>query len=753
MAGWGGSWGAQAPRPPIKILPVKVVAQNSPFHKPGASGPTKVTPVGLKVNPQNAMELKRNQGVATLKVRKVIQKVRNASIEDFESLCTELEEAQIESMEAMGSMGDTVRQEAERALEQGRERVEKLQGEQDVLEAKKIEAEVRRETLKAEALEKKQAEEDRIVGLSQECEALVDISESALEKVKEAAKPEALAGSAQDILDAIEAIEKAIVEAKDANDEAMKAVPAKQKELGRSGNALKFRDWMQKLRSGTTALDKHRVEITPAKERAGRLQKCVAREKVWKTAFAKHDKDKDGKLSRTEILEFAKAQYDFAPTADCLDKLLKKLANDGKGVPYERFRGIRALVSIEKSAVKAREQRATDEAEEQKRTEEKKRKDAELAATKEQINEVLSGAKESFAAVKDAVFKASQTSHKLKTDKLKSDEFLQAVADANTQVDSAQAVLDEAEKKLTEKLAAIGADSDESIATLKTSLSAMDVKRIANMKDQLKKVTDAVKASEGRVQRMLYSEMEPLRHEVASCVCEILSSKADSTCESLLKGAGANLEAFTKFIRSLSDFLPSKDSLPSSLSTDTLSDSNVERLFRLIAGKDNDAVPSEKLVESLSKAYFKTAKSTILTEDQDVKSKNVRRIEDKEVVQALALPQVDAATSVTRVKCRVTSGDETSEGWVTVSGNKGTIFLTPWSRYLSCVKESTMSQELSIDSKSVRKVKVGEVYESGELPRKDSSGIMRTRCTSVSDGATGWVSVATSAGIAFLEPC
>jgi len=92
-----------------------------------------------------------------------------------------------------------------------------------------------------------------------------------------------------------------------------------------------------------------------------------------------------------------------------------------------------------------------------------------------------------------------------------------------------------------------------------------------------------------------------------------------------------------------------------------------------------------------------------------------------------------------------------------VSGEAGEItkeqFLELIRLYYKCVKSTVLSEDISIKSKTVRRLEVGEVLEALEGPAtEDGANVKRVRCLCVQDEATGWVTIAGNQGTAFLEP-
>jgi len=107
---------------------------------------------------------------------------------------------------------------------------------------------------------------------------------------------------------------------------------------------------------------------------------------------------------------------------------------------------------------------------------------------------------------------------------------------------------------------------------------------------------------------------------------------------------------------------------------------------------------------------------------------------------------------VQRVK--VQAVNDAAAGWATIAGNQGTPFLEPGGNLFTCVKDTHITDGLSItESKTVRKLIKGEVIEVLQFEKKDAQGIKRVKGKAKEDGAIGWMTVCGNQGTAFLEPC
>eukprot|EP00927_Polykrikos_kofoidii_P001028 TRINITY_DN10374_c0_g1_i1.p1 TRINITY_DN10374_c0_g1~~TRINITY_DN10374_c0_g1_i1.p1 ORF type:complete len:1956 (-),score=521.59 TRINITY_DN10374_c0_g1_i1:151-5910(-) len=81
-------------------------------------------------------------------------------------------------------------------------------------------------------------------------------------------------------------------------------------------------------------------------------------------------------------------------------------------------------------------------------------------------------------------------------------------------------------------------------------------------------------------------------------------------------------------------------------------------------------------------------------------------------------------------------------------------FLEVIQEYQRCVKEIAItSKEMIKESKTLRKLAVGEMVEIVDPEKKDAQGMWRARCRAVTDGVEGWVTTRGNQGTNFLEKC
>merc|ERR1712139_500439 len=74
--------------------------------------------------------------------------------------------------------------------------------------------------------------------------------------------------------------------------------------------------------------------------------------------------------------------------------------------------------------------------------------------------------------------------------------------------------------------------------------------------------------------------------------------------------------------------------------------------------------------------YYKVVRTIAYTDQMDItKCKTLRKGEEGEIVEVLEGPKLDEANGMTRIRAKSLKKDDNTEGWITLSGSKGTAFL------------------------------------------------------------------------------
>jgi len=143
-----------------------------------------------------------------------------------------------------------------------------------------------------------------------------------------------------------------------------------------------------------------------------------------------------------------------------------------------------------------------------------------------------------------------------------------------------------------------------------------------------------------------------------------------------------------------------------------------------------------------------------ITTDFDItKGKTLRKVEPEELIEVLEGPLVDEKTTLARVKGR--SLIDAAEGWITIKGNQGSVFLKECSKPLYIVTSSDevrLDPEAKAGAETVRSLKPLEVLEMMAGPKKETfEPAQKARGKALSDSATGWFTIRDKEGNVFAE--
>jgi len=192
-------------------------------------------------------------------------------------------------------------------------------------------------------------------------------------------------------------------------------------------------------------------------------------------------------------------------------------------------------------------------------------------------------------------------------------------------------------------------------------------------------------------------------------------------------------------------------------------DLQVDEVFELLEGPREEAVSSEIYLKistsndpiqgwvtirdtagstfaSQSEEVY-VCKSTIaMTDEFDIKKcKVVRKVS---IGEALILVsgqdgQTDAK-GIKRLKFR--GAHDAREGWVTLKGNQGTVYVEPSKSHFKVDTEMVLRESLETGSSELRKLSKGEILHGLEAPKEVRPDVkLGVRARSLEDGKAGWV--------------
>jgi len=722
LAGKGAAPGPAAVRPPGMMMPGAVrpppgMAQKQAEAAKAREAEQAKRQAELKAKREQE-ETRRKEQAAALAVRKAIQKVRTANPDNYDELRAQLEEAQAANLESMGSQAEKVSQEATTALEQAQKRIDdvnekKVQEEQNKLDAekKKKELEEKVDTFVAEA--------------KKEAAAMLEKVQCAEEEAK---KLEEANGSPPDKMVAeAEAAETLISETMEAAKAARLSIIEKQKELADAESFRKVKreilEMTSKLAGGVRSLDKFSSVIKTTKEKAAKKQTALAKIEEKKSDFKKYDMDKDGKLSRKEVIAYCKAVIQFELGKDTLDTIMKSL----EPITADKFRPMHQKVCIAKSEILEKQKRQEEEA---------KRKIIEEA--KSAVKAIVDEASKLITSAEESAAEAETKARPLIKD---SDKAAELIIEEATQ---AEALMKKSEEALEESAAKLKKASEdcaenEDLKGFDQEASRGVVAKETRIRSRLSKVAAAVKMAKEKANKKAFAEIDKKRTAAATTIRKKMTEEAktgEQFFDGVNGGSALSKAKFAEFLQGLAGF--------------EMQEGDADKLFENIAGDAGD-VTKERFLE-LVRVYYKCVKATVMSEEISIKSKTIRRLELGEVLEALEGPTKEEASGVERVRCQSTQDD--AIGWVTLAGNQGTAFLEPGGNFYQCVKETLLTDGLSVqDSKTIRRITKGEVIEVLEFQKKDASDVKRIKGKAKADGAIGWITLQSNQGTAFLEPC
>jgi len=187
--------------------------------------------------------------------------------------------------------------------------------------------------------------------------------------------------------------------------------------------------------------------------------------------------------------------------------------------------------------------------------------------------------------------------------------------------------------------------------------------------------------------------------------------------------------------------------------------SDLTKLFANLDEEGSGSLTQEAFV-CFVKSYMKVVKDTVMSSELNVKEGTVlRRLEVDEVVEVLEGPVTEGSVGVERARAKAVS--DGTEGWITLQGTQGSVYVVESTRLFKVVKETILTESFELgESKGVtrrlhdttRKLIPGEIVEVREWPRLEpKSGLRRMRCRVRSDGHIGWATSVGNQGAVFLQ--
>eukprot|EP00439_Symbiodinium_sp_Y106_P048907 s2152_g6.t1 len=158
-------------------------------------------------------------------------------------------------------------------------------------------------------------------------------------------------------------------------------------------------------------------------------------------------------------------------------------------------------------------------------------------------------------------------------------------------------------------------------------------------------------------------------------------------------GTKVSTEQFKAFIAWLAENQTSEDVV--------FLDSQLEAIFKKLDA-DSSGDLNEQEFQDIFSEYFLCVQPISMTDGMSISSgKNVLKLDVGMVVEALGMPQFDETQKLTRLHCRVVE-DTSKEGWVTMRGNQGKVYLSRQSPQNTALK--SFARNYNTVTKQVEKV-------------------------------------------------
>jgi len=294
-----------------------------------------------------------------------------------------------------------------------------------------------------------------------------------------------------------------------------------------------------------------------------------------------------------------------------------------------------------------------------------------------------------------------------------------AFQNAVSGIEDVQMTVDQAKEKLKTDLNSIKKSSKGPLADVRTVLVKLRVK-LDNFEAKCKKQLDALRAA--------HAEIATAAHEMVVGALRAHMQKTGSARDALFKQLSGDaqevpLKRFTDFLKTLDELNVHGDHLEMGLQ-------------RYAAGI------SKVCFLQMLQDYWKCVREIAMTNTSEVKdSKTLRKIDPDEVVEVLEAGRVNETIGVARVRCRALL--DSLEGWVTLRGNQGTVFLECVPKpYSACQEETSITESFDRFSLEVGVMKPGEVVETIQGPKQEGSQEMqRIRGKASKDSKVGWATL------------
>jgi len=140
--------------------------------------------------------------------------------------------------------------------------------------------------------------------------------------------------------------------------------------------------------------------------------------------------------------------------------------------------------------------------------------------------------------------------------------------------------------------------------------------------------------------------------------------------------------------------------------------------------------------------FYSCRSPTALTDSPDIKNcKALRKIEVGEVLEAIDPPGDQAPTednALVMDRMYLRAAKDNKEGWVTIKGSRGTVFLEAETQY-KLEKQMPLRTSITPDGRIVRQMAIGEIFKPIGQPKEHTPPTAIGMHVRDSQGDVGWV--------------
>lgn len=357
----------------------------------------------------------------------------------------------------------------------------------------------------------------------------------------------------------------------------------------------------------------------------------------------------------------------------------------------------------------------------QQKWEEDQRKAIEAKA-KEESDRIVKAVTETVQAAEDQAGKIEEGVRSAEFTGMKSDLSGAALETMSTNADNALQALKDAKDKVAEVIARVHKEGGKSQMSMKVELTKLQ-NRCVTMDRKTRAAADVVRRAREQVVK---DALVQLKSSMRKALRNIGKSSDELFDEYAQGGSELDDEQLAKLLESMPEHgLSTPDAL------------------RMLHQIRSGGLRRQDLAR-VCQEYRSCRKPIALTVSFDINQpETVRMLTPGEVLEILEGPVDDdkGSRKVSRVRGRALK--DRSTGWVTTTGNLGTLFLEECEKpFMKCSVEASLRETADDASNESRTIDVGEVLEVLEGPRQETAEPEKfLKGTAVKDGASGWIRV------------